>query len=482
MHAGADRLAYLDGLLRTVQAGLADPASPFFGDTAAARRWLARVPMADLLVEVEAGADGAVVRERGGVRNDIAFSEDAVSLCILDGRRRGASVARYAVGPDSLRIAQLMPALTAGVALDDLARCGDALDVPAEELVEALSADDAVEPLEVVAPRVAPQFSLDRGDCLTWIGHAGFILQSGGATLWIDPWVWPKLRWTADERVGLFSPAFADSVLVQPYGPETTNLCIQELPPPDAVLITHQDTDHVRPGVLASLPASVPIVVPAAGTTPWEVPLRAVIPQLIGPGRTIVELGHGEHLRVGPYDICALPFHGEFPIALPHRWNCYLVQTADSAVAVTSDSKLELEDVDRIACELRSGTPLTLLAQPPRARDIEDGYRDTAYQLYNSARLWPWYLPPHAMFDPTPKSCVTWDIVARLADRLDLQHYFPCAAGSCPWFRLDADQALFAPISQMSRADIADVHAQLAARTRRTTLFPGTYGNPVRVG
>lgn len=40
------------------------------------------------------------------------------------------------------------------------------------------------------------------------------------------------------------------------------------------------------------------------------------------------------------------------------------------------------------------------------------------------------------MFDPTPKSCVTWAILERFAERLDFRHYFPCAAGSCPWFRL----------------------------------------------
>jgi len=127
------------------------------------------------------------------------------------------------------------------------------------------------------------------------------------------------------------------------------------------------------------------------------------------------------------------------------------------------------------------GKPVTLLAQPPRTREVEDGYRDAGYDLHNSARLWPWYVPPHAMFDPTPKSCVTWDIIARLAERLALPHYFPCAAGSCPWLRLGPEQAFFAPVSQMSRADIDEVRAQLAARTRRTTMFPGTYGRPVRL-
>jgi len=127
------------------------------------------------------------------------------------------------------------------------------------------------------------------------------------------------------------------------------------------------------------------------------------------------------------------------------------------------------------------GKPVTLLAQPPRTREVEDGYRDAGYDLHNSARLWPWYVPPHAMFDPTPKSCVTWDIIARLAERLALPHYFPCAPGSCPWLRLGPEQAFFAPVSQMSRADIHEVRAQLAARTRRTTMFPGTYGRPVRL-
>jgi L-ascorbate metabolism protein UlaG (beta-lactamase superfamily) len=484
MHGGADRLAYLDGLLRFIELGFGDPASPFFRNPALARQWLTRVPMGEGLVDiVEQGGD-VLVREGEGIREELAFEPEALSICIFDGRRRDRTISLFPTGTATSNMGRLMSALTTGIEVDDLMRLGASVNLDARDLLDALLDDGAIDQLDELSPRLSAPLSVGAGDWLTWTGHAGFVLQSSGTTLWVDPWLLPQMVWQDDELRSLFSPDFADSLLFDPYGPETKNLCVQTLPRPDAVLITHQDVDHFRMEVLMALPPDVPIVVPRASAVPhpWEVPMKAIIHRLLGADRRVIELGHGEHVTFGTYRVSAFPFHGEFPVTLPHTWNCYLVQTEHSAVAITSDSKASAEDVDVIAGLLvRPDIPLTLLAQPPRTREVDPGYRDATYELYNPSRLWPWYVRLHAMFDPTPKSCLTWNFVASLAERTHLVSYFPCAAGCCPWFRLPPSTPFQTPIVHLLRRDLEDAKEKLAAVTRRTVLFPGKHGQPYRL-
>ncbi len=99
------------------------------------------------------------------------------------------------------------------------------------------------------------------------------IFQSGPTTVWFDPLVPPRLRYTAED----LPIAFADehpfgSFVVGEYGPQCEQLTVSNLPRPDAVFVSHPDIDHFDLGVLMCLPEDVPIVVPPTRPdSPWDV-------------------------------------------------------------------------------------------------------------------------------------------------------------------------------------------------------------------
>ncbi|MFG3496899.1 MBL fold metallo-hydrolase [Streptomyces sp. NPDC047928] len=84
---------------------------------------------------------------------------------------------------------------------------------------------------------------------VTWAGHASWILRVGGLTVLTDP-VWSR-------RI-LGTPA-----RITPVGVRW-----EDLPPIDAVVISHNHYDHLDAPTLARLPRSTPMLVPA-GLGPW---------------------------------------------------------------------------------------------------------------------------------------------------------------------------------------------------------------------
>lgn len=95
------------------------------------------------------------------------------------------------------------------------------------------------------APRVPNDGALLRGaerPALTWIGHASFLVQLGGASLLIDPILSPRI--------------VALPRLVAP------GLDFDALPTLDAVLITHNHRDHMDAPTLSRLSADARYIVP----------------------------------------------------------------------------------------------------------------------------------------------------------------------------------------------------------------------------
>ncbi|WP_285565059.1 MBL fold metallo-hydrolase [Streptomyces sp. RTGN2] len=80
--------------------------------------------------------------------------------------------------------------------------------------------------------------------CVTWAGHASWIIRTGGLTVLADP-VWSR-------RI-LGTPARITPVGV-PW---------EELPPVDAVVISHNHYDHLDAPTLRRLPRHTPLFVPA---------------------------------------------------------------------------------------------------------------------------------------------------------------------------------------------------------------------------
>jgi N-acyl-phosphatidylethanolamine-hydrolysing phospholipase D len=107
--------------------------------------------------------------------------------------------------------------------------------------------------LELIASNIAEPRAATAETRLTWIGHATFLMQVGGANLLTDP-VW-------SERV---SPVhWAGPRRIMPPG-----LAFERLPPLDGVLLSHDHFDHLdRPTVHR-------IVERFGADVPWFTPLR----------------------------------------------------------------------------------------------------------------------------------------------------------------------------------------------------------------
>ncbi|MFC7342684.1 MBL fold metallo-hydrolase [Saccharopolyspora griseoalba] len=79
---------------------------------------------------------------------------------------------------------------------------------------------------------------------LTWVGHATYLLRAGGATVLTDP-VWSGRIPGVPRRLTPPGVAF------------------EELPPVDAVVISHNHYDHLDAPTIKRLPRGTPVLVPA---------------------------------------------------------------------------------------------------------------------------------------------------------------------------------------------------------------------------
>lgn len=190
---------------------------------------------------------------------------------------------------------------------------------------------DAVTALESVdgPPAPAERFEIDAAQ-VTWLGHAGVLVQLEGKNLLVDP-----LFFSASDppERGLTDP----------------KLDPRALPRIDAVLITHGDNDHLNPNSLAMLPTSTPIYIPRVGNepAPYQVDLYGML-RVLGFTR-VVELDEWEEVRVGPITVTACPFEGE-SWGLDLAKVTYLVECAEASLFFAADSN-EMPDTYRRLAE-----------------------------------------------------------------------------------------------------------------------------------
>lgn len=81
---------------------------------------------------------------------------------------------------------------------------------------------------------------------VTALGHAGLKVDTGNATVLVDPWFSPN---------GAFQASWFQF-------PENSHLITPSLLEPTAIVISHEHLDHVDPWFLARVPSSVPVVIP----------------------------------------------------------------------------------------------------------------------------------------------------------------------------------------------------------------------------
>ncbi|NBD12968.1 MBL fold metallo-hydrolase [Corallococcus silvisoli] len=445
-----------------------------------------RIPFARSLVELTHVRGRLVAKERPQARDGLSFNVDRLAVAFPNGRiRTRQSTLLLSTGTATPTVARLLAAMRTGASRKTLAAIAHGDLANLEAVLERLLASQVLEEVDVPEERTAPRFQTGHGDRLTWLGHAAALFQSGQRTVWIDPLLSPRIAWKQDELGDVFARTHAEARLFEPYGPEAPQLAPHELPLPDAVCITHQDADHLDLGVLMSLPDAIPIVIPRrAPDHPWEVDIAGLLRKVLGPAREIRVLAHGETLDLGGVRITAFPFRGEMPPSLPHTWNCYLLETKDSALACLADSRLEREEEDFLIARLgATPRPLTLLAGAPLEHTFGPGWRDgsSSTQLYNDARLYSWHVPLWSMFQPVRLTNVTYAQLERLSRRANLQHFFPYARGSAPWFRLQPGDPLYIPINSMSVADLERLEQELARSPARPGLLAARYGDPIRI-
>ncbi|MGW4688199.1 MBL fold metallo-hydrolase [Streptomyces sp. NPDC004244] len=90
-------------------------------------------------------------------------------------------------------------------------------------------------PLPELAPGTA---------CVTWAGHASWVVRTGGLTILTDP-VWSR------------------RILATPPRMTPVGIRWEDLPPVDAVVISHNHYDHLDAPTLRRLPRYTPLFVPA---------------------------------------------------------------------------------------------------------------------------------------------------------------------------------------------------------------------------
>jgi L-ascorbate metabolism protein UlaG (beta-lactamase superfamily) len=112
------------------------------------------------------------------------------------------------------------------------------------KVLDALAGRNRQEPGGFVTPRRDPDRALihTTDAQLTWIGHASFLFTLGGKRILVDP---------------IFAPRIGPVTRLTPPG-----LSIDELPPIDVVLVTHNHRDHLDPWTLSRLGSGPAYVAP----------------------------------------------------------------------------------------------------------------------------------------------------------------------------------------------------------------------------
>ncbi len=153
---------------------------------------------------------------------------------------------------------------------------------------------------------------------ILWLGHAAFLMQVGGKTLLIDPYLSP-----------IAGPA--------PFGPKRfapPGLPVEMLPPIDALLITHNHYDHLDTATIARLPRKdrIEVIAPLG--------LGAFF---AGYGfRRVVQLDWFDTERIGDAEIMSLPAIHWSKRGLNDEckslWCGYAITTPDTRIYFSGDT------------------------------------------------------------------------------------------------------------------------------------------------
>jgi len=475
------RLKYLEGMVAYLNGLFEDLRKDCSQSEALSRleKLLTPLPHSEL-VKIDASGEPRVT-EIPSARDRIAFNKDRLRINLLDGLHRRTESPGIPAGRYSPQVSHIVSKLSQGISEQALSRILGQCDVNLSPAIEGLRNLELIEEIDP-SEQIVPQSLLEgKNDRLTWLGHACILFQTSRSSVCVDPFLRPHIKWTTEDLTSSFSESFGDRFFFEPYGPELTQLSPAQLPPLDAVFVTHQDIDHCSLGVLMMLPEDTPIVVPDCHPDHmWEVDLLAVIRNILGRRRKVIRLKHGETITIGDIRATAFPFFAEMPSSLKTLWNCYLFETDTAAVACTADSAITDESVDFLIKRLRGKRkPLVLCARLIHSGEPSPGFRDETGNLFNFTRLWAWYVPVWDLFQPVEESGISESRLRNLAQRTNFRFYLPYAMGTAPWFRIvDVDDPLRVPMANLSADDLHALSETLQAIPRGPSLFPGKFGRP----
>lgn len=467
-------VAYLNGLFETLRKrySQSDALSRF-------EKLLAQLPYSEL-VKIDTSGEPCVT-ESPSARDRIAFNKDRLRINFLDGLHRRAESPGIPAGRSTPEISHIISKLAQGVSEEALSRLLKKCEVNLSPVIEGLRNLELIEAIDP-SVQIVPQGLLEgKKDRLTWLGHACVLFQTSRSSVCVDPFLRPHIKWTEKDLNSSFSDNFGDRFFFEPYSPQLAQLSPAQLPPLDAVFVTHQDIDHCNLGVLMMLPEDIPIVVPDCHPDHmWEVDLSALIRSVLGRRRKVIRLKHGETITIGDIRATAFPFCAEMPSSLKTFWNCYLFETDKAAVACAADAAITDESVDFLIKRLRGKRkPLVLCARLLHSGEKSAGFRDETETLFNFTRLWAWYMPVWDLFHPVEESGINESRFRKLSQGTNMRFYLPYAMGTAPWFRIvDVKDPLHIPMAHLSADDLRVLSEKLQAIPRGPSLFPGKFGQP----
>ena len=443
------------------------------------KKTLAQLPNSEL-IQFDSERNPSVT-EASGARDRIGFNKDRLRINFLDGLHRRTESPSIHSGELTPVLAGIVSRLAHGLTECALRRILRESDVDPGTAIDSLRTMGLIEEVDPVVSVVPPELLEGDRDRLSWLGHACILLQTDRSSVCVDPFLRPHIQWTDRDLKSSFSESFADSFFFEPYGSQLQQLSPAQLPPVDAVFVTHQDIDHCNLGVLMMLPEDIPIIVPeCCPDRMWETDLVTVIRNVLGGRRKVIRLAHGETMTVGEIRATAFPFFAEMPSSLQTSWNCYLFETANSAVACTADSAITDQSIEFLVTKLRGkSSPLTLCARSVHSGKTSPGFRDESESLFNFSRLWAWYMPIWDMFQPVEESGVSVERLRLLSQQTNFRFYLPYAMGTAPWYRIsDTNDPLYIPMANLSTQELQMISETLDAIPGGPSLFPGKFGRP----
>ncbi|MBB2913487.1 L-ascorbate metabolism protein UlaG (beta-lactamase superfamily) [Streptosporangium becharense] len=239
---------------------------------------------------------------------------------------------------------------------------------------------------------------------VTWVGHATYVLQIGGLTVLTDP-VWSR-------RIPGIRPRLT------PPGVEWA-----DLPPVDAVVISHNHYDHLDAPTVRRLPRSTPILVPA-GLRSWFT-RRGF--------HDVVELDWWESAYVGDVRFDFVPAHHWSRRApwdtCKTLWGGWVVASADQTIYFAGDTGYG-ERFAQIGARYPEGIDLALMpvgAFEPRwytkashvdPEEAVQACRDVGARRMATMHWGTFVLSGEPLLAPVEQARAAWEAAGR--DRADL--------------------------------------------------------------